>query len=168
MKRILTIFIIKVISINISAQSVETDTLAQAKIAKLEFLVGQWEGRGWMLGQDRQKYEFNQTEDIQFKLDGTALLIEGKGMSNGNIIHDAMAIVTYDKQNDQYHFQSYLANGRNGNFKAELIDEKFYWYPRENMRYIIAINDDGQWLEKGEYNNQGNWFQFFEMTLGKK
>jgi hypothetical protein len=62
------------ISINISAQSVETDTLAQAKIAKLEFLVGQWEGSGWMLGQDRQKYEFNQTEDIQFKLDGNRII----------------------------------------------------------------------------------------------
>ena len=79
-----------------------------------------------MIGQDRQRHEFEQTEDIQFKLDGTILLIEGKGTSNGTIIHDALAIVSWDKENDKYNFRSYLVNGRKGEYKAELIDEKFY------------------------------------------
>ena len=94
--------------------------------------------------------------------------MEGKGTSNGNVFHKALAIVSFDNEEDQYKFRSYLANGRKGEFKAELIDGKFYWYPMDNMRYIIEINDQGHWYEKGEYNNQGNWFQFFEMTLEKK
>ncbi|CAN5383873.1 hypothetical protein BH23BAC1_BH23BAC1_05400 [soil metagenome] len=35
------------------------------------------------------------------------------------------------------------------------------------MRYIINLNDQGQWYEKGEIKRNGNWLQFFEMTLDK-
>ena len=168
MKPTLTFVLILFCSTYILAQLPETDSLSQSKITQLEFLVGSWEGQGWMFGQDRQRYEFEQTEEIAFKLDGTAILIEGLGKSSGKVIHNALAIVTYDKEKDHFNFQSYLANGRKGEFKAELIDGKFYWYPRENMRYVIEINDQGQWFETGEFDNQGNWFQFFEMTLNKK
>lgn len=149
------------------AQSIETDSLAKANISKLDFLVGNWKGNGWMYSQDRQRHEFEQTEDIQFKLDGTAILIEGLGKSEGKVIHNAIALITYDKKEGRYSFSSYLSNGRKGDFKAELIGEKFYWYPMENMRYIIEINETGQWFEIGEYKQSDSWNKFFEMTLEK-
>ncbi len=121
-----------------------------------------------MMGQDRAKHEFSQTENVQFKLDSTAILIEGKGMSQGKVIHNALAVVRFDKTNNQYSFQSFLQNGREGNCKAELIDGKMCWYPSDNMRYIISINENGQWFEIGEINMQNNWYQFFEMTLNKE
>jgi hypothetical protein len=161
-------FLLIIICSNISlAQSVEPDSLSRAKISELAFLSGNWRGSGWMYGQDRQRYEFEQTEDIKFKLDSTILLIEGLGTSKGTTIHNALAVVSFNNESDNYSFNSYLANGRKGEFKAEIIDGKFYWYPMENMRYIIEIDDAGRWYEKGEYNNQGSWFQFFEMTLEK-
>ena len=149
-----------------SAQSPETDSISKAEILKLGFLIGNWEGSGWMMGQNG-KSDFNQTEVIQYKLDSTVILIEGKGTVQGRIIHNAMALVTYDKKENRFAFRSYLQNGQQGEFKAELIANKFYWYPNENVRYIIWLNEEGQWDEKGEYKNGGNWTQFFEMTLNR-
>jgi len=47
-------------------------------------------------------------------------------MENGRIIHNAMAIITYNNADKNFSFHSYLANGREGKFKAELIDNKLY------------------------------------------
>ncbi|MEQ9097697.1 MAG: hypothetical protein RIF36_22660 [Imperialibacter sp.] len=149
------------------AQAPETDVIAKTEVTRLGFITGQWGGKGWMYGQDRVRREFDQVEDIRFKLDSTAILIEGKGFSGSKAIHNALAIVTFNKSENNYSFYSYLSTGRKGEFKGELIGEEFYWYPAENMRYIISINDKGQWYEKGEINMGTSWFQFFEMTLDK-
>jgi len=119
------------------------------------------------MGRDGQKAEFVQTEKIHFKLDSTAILIEGLGKKGDEVIHNAMAIVSYNKEDNNYFFQSYLQNGRKGEFKGEIIDGKFYWYPGETMRYIIELNDKGQWFEIGETKHGDKWFQFFEMTLDR-
>ena len=150
------------------AQSSETDTLLQAELSKLKFMEGQWEGHGWMYDQTGTRHEFTQTEDIQFKVDSTTLLIEGIGKSDGKIVHNAMAIISYDKEKGHYNFHSYMANGMSGDFKAELIEDKLYWYPIDFIRYIIFLNDQGQWYEKGEIKRGESWMQFFEMTLNKK
>ncbi|HBH22110.1 MAG TPA: hypothetical protein DDY13_01675 [Cytophagales bacterium] len=150
------------------AQFAETDQEAKAAMTQLAFIVGDWSGEGWMMGRDREKRLFDQTENIRFKLDSAAILIEGVGSHKGEVVHNALAIVTYDKAKQHYNFRSYLANGRVGEYKAELIDDKFYWYPRDDMRYIIEMNDQGQWFEVGEMNREGTWYQFFEMTLNKE
>jgi hypothetical protein len=120
------------------------------------------------MAEDGNRYEFDQTELVQLKLDGTALLIEGRGMSDGKVIHDALAVVTYNQKDKNYSFMAWLSNREGGEYRGELIDNFFYWYPGDNIRYIIYRNEKGQWYEKGEYNTGGgNWFQFFEMTLDK-
>lgn len=130
-------------------------------------MVGNWKGKGWIMGKNG-KSEFDQTEKIEFKLDSTAILIEGKGISNDKVVHNALAILTYNKSKDNYSFRSYLQSGMNAEFKAEIIDNKLYWYPNENVRYIIWLNENDQWYEKGEYKKEGNWNQFFEMTLDRE
>lgn len=149
-------------------QSLSTDSISQKEVGKLAFIVGEWEGEGWKMERDGKKHTFTQSENIQFKLDGTALLIEGLGKDKGQIIHNALAIITYNKAENNYSFNSFLSSGLGGSFKAELLDGKLYWYPNEYVRYIISLNDKGQWYETGEMNRQDNWFQFFEMTLNKK
>jgi hypothetical protein len=150
------------------SQGAETDKEAKEAISKLAFIVGDWSGTGWMMGRDGQKHTFMQTESIKFKVDSTVILIEGLGKDNGKIIHSALAIVTYNKVDKKYSFRSYLSTGRGGDFKADLSDGKFYWYPNETMRYVINLNDKGQWYETGEMKRENDWFQFFEMTLDKK
>ena len=80
----------------------------------------------------------------------------------------SLAVISYDKQEKHYNFQSYMSNGMSGSFKAELIENKLYWHPADNIRYIIYINDAGQWCETGEMNRNEQWFQFFEMTLDQE
>ncbi len=170
MKNLSTIVIILLFTSCMSsfAQKSKTDTVAKQAISKLNFITGKWSGKGWIRGQDGKKHSFQQTEDIAFKLDSTALLIEGLGKSGKQVMHRALAIVTYNRGEKNYNFRSYLANGQHGVFKGELKDGKFYWYPQESMRYIITLNEKEQWYEIGEMKNDRDWFQFFEMTLNKK
>ncbi|TRO66731.1 hypothetical protein [Christiangramia sabulilitoris] len=168
MKPVIFLFFFGFIALqNLQAQSFETDLETQSKIVDLYFIIGEWEGNGWRISPDGVKHSFEQTEKVQYKLDSTAILIEGKGYTDGKLIHNAMAIITSNKETGEYEFQSYLQNGMKGNFKAELKDDVFYWYPNQNVRYIISIDEEGRWYEKGEFNRQGEWMQFFEMTLSK-
>lgn len=167
MRAYLGIMLSLIVFSSMYSQTFKTDSISKSEISKLQFMTGNWEGEGWMMTSSGTMEKFNQTENIQFKLDSTTVLIEGLGISHGQIIHNAMAIVSYDKENNNYTFQSYLQNGRKGEFKAEIIGDKFYWYPNQNMRYIIKVNDKGQWFEIGEIKQGENWFQFFEMTLNK-
>lgn len=93
-----------------------------SEISKLDFLVGKWEGDGWIIGRDGQKHPFQQTEKIQYKIDGVAILIEGLGKSNGRISHNALAIISYNIKDSIYRFQSYTSSGRWGSFDGKLID----------------------------------------------
>jgi hypothetical protein len=170
MKKILALvsFCLILCIVSTYGQGEGTDQMAQKEIKKLAFLVGDWEGSGWIRMQDGNLRNFEQTERVQFKLDSTIVLIEGQGRAHGQIYHDALAIVSYNHSDKNYSFTSFLNTGRSGKYKAELIEDKLFWYPGDNMRYIIYINDEGQWYESGEYNTGGdNWFQFFEMTLDK-
>lgn len=147
-------------------------TAKKEAIQKLSFLEGKWKGKGWIILQGGQKNEFDQTENVQRKLDGTVLLIEGLGKNGEKTIHNAMAVVSYNPQDSSYQFRSYLANGREGDYKAKVLGEgHFQWFletPRGMIRYDIIINEQKQWYEKGEFQmGENNWFHFFEMTLNK-
>lgn len=149
------------------AQQVQADQEAQSAIGKLGFISGEWEGTGWIMGRDGQRHNFVQTEDVQFKLDSTVLLIEGLGKTGDVVTHNALAVISYNKEEGNYLFRSYLSSGLGGTFSGEIKGDTFIWYPGEDMRYVIWINEEGQWQEKGEMNRIGNWFQFMEMKLDR-
>lgn len=150
---------------------------SKVAMEKLAFLEGQWSGTGWQIGQDRQKHTFSQTEDISFQANGEVLLIKGLGKTadeegEEKIIHNAIAMVSYNPVEKHYDFRSYVAGRGSGNFSGKVIKENhFEWYletPQSKIKYTITLNDQGQWHEKGEMAMGDNWFQFFEMTLDKK
>jgi hypothetical protein len=168
MKKTINLIIITLLfALTTQAQSKETDSLSRAEVSKLKFIEGNWAGKGWMYVQGGRKEEFEQTEKVQMKLDGTILLIEGVGRNDGKVIHNALAIVTWDKEKSEYNFRSYLATGRAGVFKGEIKEGAFYWYPNQVIRYIISLTSKGQWFEIGEMNRDGKWTKFFEMTLDR-
>ncbi len=151
----------------VNAQNYELNLEARKEVKKLDFLLGEWSGSGWMLNQSREKMTFEQKETVQMKINGTGLLIEGVGTSGGEIIHNALAIITKADGEGKYKFDSFLQSNQHGTFMAELKGDVLYWYPTENVRYVIRINEKGQWFEIGEANVGDNWYQFFEMTLDK-
>jgi hypothetical protein len=154
-------------SLWVAAQQYQIDREAQSAMSRLGFIVGQWEGSGWIMGMERTKHTFSQTENVQFRLDSTVILVEGLGKTGEMVTHNALAVISFNKEGSGYHFNSYLSSGVGGTFTGELKEDAFYWYPNENIRYTIRINDEGQWYEKGEMNRGGEWFQFMEMTLDK-
>lgn len=167
MKNLVLFFAFLAFGLNASAQHADTDAEAKEQMSKLAFLVGDWKGNAWMMGRDGKRMDCTQTEDVEFKLDNTAILVEGKGVKDGKVVHDALAVITWNKDAQNYKFQSYLNSGRNGTFPAELKDGKLTWLLNETTRYVVHINDKGQWYETGETFREGKWMQFMEMTLEK-
>lgn len=147
--------------------SYDLNEAAQKKMSDLSFLEGKWKGSGWMMGQDQKRSSFEQEETIQFKLSGTVLEIEGIGKSDGKVVHHALAVISSAEEEGKFDFTSFLQSGEKGTYPAELIDGKLYWYPVKEVRYVIEINEKGQWFEIGEYNAGTEWYKFLEMTLIK-
>lgn len=148
--------------------SYDLNEASQKKLSALSFLEGKWKGSGWMMGQDRVRSTFEQEENVQFKLSGTLLEVEGIGTSEGKVVHHALAVITAGEGEGKFDFTSFLQSGEKGTYPAELIDGKLYWYPVKEVRYVIEINAQGQWFEVGEYNAGNAWYKFFEMTLEKQ
>jgi len=105
-------------------------------------MTGQWSGSGWLIGRDGIKQEFDQTEDVEFRLDNTALIIEGKCKTRGIVSHHAFAVVTFNKETDDFNFQSWLANGNSGTFKAEIIEKRVSATEKEMMGGLSFMVDE--------------------------
>src|SRR5712664_1834906 len=84
------------------AQSVRAPDIEAQRTAmkKLDFLVGKWSGQGRMLRGAAEPLEFVQTEDVQYKLDGLVLMIEGIGLTkaDGKPAGRALATISFDDQ----------------------------------------------------------------------
>jgi hypothetical protein len=147
----------------------------RAEMKKMESMVGRWEGTGWMQrGPARET--FHGTENIQRKLDGLALLVEGKFLNSEKpggperVVHETLAVMSYDPKASGYKFRTYLATGSSGSFDALLIDGGWQWglqFPTGQVRYTIKVTAD-TWFEIGEFSADGKtWTKNFEMTLKK-
>ena len=175
MNKRIAIFLWLLIPIAASAQSAGTSSTAEMK--KLDFLVGDWKGEGWIEMGPGGRSTFKQTETVQSKLNGTVVIVEGLGKgklaSTGQegIVHHAFAVISFDSRTKKYQFRAFRADG---NFiDAEMTAEGngLVWGFREPQRnieikYTIKLTDAGQWNEVGEFSMDGKtWRKFFEMTL---
>lgn len=151
---------------------------SQEKMKSLQFLAGDWEGDGWISFGPDQVHQFNQTEKVQYKLEGAILMIEGKGIDknstpeNQRIIHMAFAILNYDQHKQTYLIRAYKANGQYVDSDVKVGENSLVWgfeISQGKVKYIIKINEKGQWHEVGQFSRDGeNWVKNFEMTLNKK
>ena len=150
----------------------------RSQMKKLERMVGQWQGSGW-IQQGADKQNFNGTETVQSKLDGLALLVEGKFKSKGSakenekvinekVIHETLAVLSYNAKSQNFDFQTYLANGMGGKHELKITENGFEWgfqFPNGSTRYLIKVSND-VWFETGEFSMDGKtWKKFFEMEL---
>lgn len=152
------------------AQEAPNADARRAEMKKLESMVGQWKGSGW-IQQGPKRETFNGTETVQRKIDGLALLIEGKfSDSEGKIIHETLAVLSSDPKTKNYNFRTYLATGLSGEHDFKLLADGYEWgfqLPSGSIRYLIKTTND-VWFETGEFSKDGKtWMKFFEMKLKK-
>lgn len=147
--------------------------LQKTEMRKLDPMIGRWAGEGWIQrGANRE--EFVGTENVQKKLDGLALLVEGRfadKKDTSRVIHETIAVLSYNAKNDFYDFKTNLVNGSGGNFILNDVGKTFEWgmdFPGNKIRYVITIKN-GVWNEVGRVSrDEGKtWTHFFEMNLKK-
>ncbi len=140
---------------------------------KLSFLVGKWEGSGW-IQQGPQKQNYVGTENVQTKLQGKALLVEGlfKLPDSGQVIHETMAVITFDEKSGKYLFSTFLYNRPNAEFELKVLENGFTWQMKPGNDMVVDYEmhlDKGDWVEIGEVTMPGRpKTKFMEMRLKKK
>ena len=141
-----------------------------AAMQAISFLTGEWEGSGWMQRGPGEPHRVDSREMVESRLDGRVLLVEGLHYAEGTqeVVHHAMAVLSYDPETKGYRFRSHLNNGRAGDYSAKLDGGNFVWMmevPGRSIRYTIKI-EGNQWNEVGESSTDGEtWIQFFQMDL---
>ena len=159
-----------------SSQAQAPATAQREAIKKLDFLVGEWKGEGWMEFGPGQRRTFAGTEVVQRKLDGLLITIDGlhrsltTGQGKDAVIHNAFTVVSYDEQAKKYRFQAFTARGNYENAEAKITEGQLVWGMKipqfGEVCYTIKLDDKGRWFEIGEVTRDGaTWQQFFEMKL---
>ena len=151
---------------------------AGEEMKKLDFLIGDWKGEGWIQMGPGKRSSALQTEKVTSRAGGKVLLIEGLGrrkMENGTageVVHDAIALVAWDKTKKTYRFDAHAAQQESVDTTIDLTAPKtLVWgfdTPQGKVRYTIKLTPKGEWYEVGDWSADGKaWTKFFEMTLVK-
>lgn len=142
-------------------------------MSKLAFLVGKWSGDATTRRGPNETVKVKQTEEVQFKLGGLVLLIEGTGRNpdSGDVMFNALATIAYDEDTKIYHFRAYN-DGRYLDTELKVPANGFEWGYKAgpaDVRFAMRLNDKGEWVETGDVKLGDNPPQrTFEMTLRKQ
>lgn len=172
----ITLLLLLVLTTCALSQNSTSSQLQEMK--KLDFLIGEWKGEGWTEFIPGQRRTSPIIENAQPKLGGMILLIEGLGKTkipgkeDEVVVHNALAVISYDPIAKLYRVRSYLADGRSTDAEAEFVEEGLQWRFQTpqggSIRYTVKLTEQGDWFEKGEMSQDGkSWRQFHEMTLQK-
>ena len=150
---------------------------AIAAMKRLDFLVGQWEGTGW-IQTGRERATFRQRETVRYAAGGVVVIVDGLGRSadparQDQVVHQAFAVVSYDAAQQAFRWRAYrAADGNEITAQPEVSTDKLVWgfeLPQPGagrVRFTITRTPAGDWFEIGEIGRpSGEWMPFFEMTL---
>lgn len=157
----------------ICTYAVQAQMTSDEAIKKLAFIEGQWQGIAKVTTGPSQNLVLDQHENVELRLGGKLLTIEGKGYSEGKLEFNAFAVVTFDEGKQDYEMQSWLSSGEKTEAYIKVHnDVQWEWgfeFPQGKVRYFISLNEKGQWSEKGEFSPNGSvWYPNFNMLLDRK
>jgi hypothetical protein len=132
-------------------QSVQNGIDAQRDaMRKLSFLVGRWSGPVTIDRGSGEMLHLTQTEDVEYKLDGLILLIEGKSTStDGKVPFSALATIAYDDVAHTYRFRAYN-DGHYVDTELSVPANGFSWSFAAGPAQIVNtmhLTDKGEWSE---------------------
>ena len=139
---------------------------------KLSFLAGKWSGDGTVARGRGDALKLRQSENVEYKLDGLVMLVEGTGRdAAGQIVFRALATISYDDASKTYHFRAF---NEGGYLDAELkvVGNGFEWgYTGGPLKVAnkMQIDAKGAWVETTEsvYGNNPPQ-RSVEMTLQRQ
>ena len=148
------------------------------EMGKLDFLIGEWKGEAWIQMGPNKRENVIQTEKVTPTAGGKVLLVEGLGRRKmedgtaGDVVHDAIAMISWDKAKSTYRFIGHVAQQESVDSSLDMTaPNTLVWgmdTPQGKVRFTIRLTEKGQWNEVGEFSRDGtNWMKFFEMTLTK-
>jgi len=146
-----------------------------AEMRKLDFLLGAWEGEGWMEVGPGQRRAVKVKESVQSKAEGSLLTLEGLGKAKPPgkdeeaVVHNAFGIIWRDGEAQRFRMLSWRA-GRTMDADITVGEKTLIWGFRDQgagqIRFTIKLDEDGRWFEIGEISRDGtSWNKFFEMRL---
>ena len=155
--------------VSASAQNANSASIAaqQTAMKKLDWMKGRWRGPA-ATQTPAGEHRVMQTERIGSFLDGTLLVMEGKGFQpDGSVGFHAFGILSFDPASGTYALHSH-AQGYAGTFKLVPNGTGYAWeIPAgpATIRYTATLHD-GTWTEVGDriVPNQPPQ-RFFEMNL---
>jgi hypothetical protein len=122
----------------------------RAAMKKLEFLAGKWSGDASVVRGPSGPLKLVQTEDVQYKMDGLIMLVEGTGRnSEGQIVFRALATISYDDTASTYRFRAY-SDGRYLDTELTVTMGGFAWgYTAGQVKVsnTMHLDEKGQWVE---------------------
>ncbi|MGA3046214.1 MAG: hypothetical protein ABSD67_06300 [Terracidiphilus sp.] len=120
---------------------------------KLSFLAGTWSGPVTVVRGSSEPLHLTQTEDVQYKLDGLVMLIEGKATSsNGKVMFNALATISFDDSTHTYRFRAYN-DGHYIETELTVPDSGFSWQYQAGPAHIVntmQLTKNGEWSEVTE------------------
>jgi hypothetical protein len=146
-----------------------------AEMRKLDFLLGAWEGEGWMDFGPGQRHATKVKESAQGKAEGSVLTFEGLGKAGAPgkdeemVVHSAFGVVWYDGEAKRFRMMAWR-EGRSVEADITVGEKSLVWGFRDQragqIRFTIKLDEAGRWFEIGEISRDGmSWNKFFEMTL---
>lgn len=174
------------------------DTLStaqrQQEMMKLDWMIGRWEGSGWIDMGREGKREFQHTQTVRSKSGGLVLLLDGEGKAklDGSTICSNLRLLSFAPRDVTFRWQEFTADGTArmneahaqqrmlqvgfpptseesarvgaGTFRSDLLTSNEGW-----VRFTISLNAKGEWIETGEMmrssNDEEKWFRFLEILL---
>lgn len=123
---------------------------------KLNFLTGSWSGEAHVHRGPDSLATLTQTENVEYKLGGLVLVIEGTGWAQGDQQPSlqALGVISYDDATGAYHIRAWN-DGRFLESDVQLLEDgkSLRWgFGVENIRSrsLLQIDKDGQWTEEAE------------------
>jgi hypothetical protein len=117
---------------------------------KLSFLVGHWSGPVSISRGPGEPIKLMQTENIQYKLDGLILLIEGQSTGpDGKAQFQALATVSYDDASHGYRFRAYN-DGHYIDTELTVQPDGFAWgfdAGPAKIQNAMHLTTKGEWQE---------------------
>lgn len=140
------------------APSSATDTQRQA-MQKLAFLAGHWSGPITVVRGPGEPLHAVQSEEVEFKLDGLLMLVEGKSTSpDGKVQFNALATISYDDATKTYRFRAYN-EGQYIDTELTVAGNGFSWSFAAGPAHVVNtmhLTDRNEWQESTEVDMANN------------